>query len=326
MAVGAERGEIGFSVVGVHGIWQGAATGKQLSEWWKRALADGLAAADAPDLRVPSFSVPSYTRALRCSSRRLGAELVPVETTGLGELDEAEDDFAVESFEGLAAMGGGPFAGGAPEESGPSLGVRDVSVRLARAMAAFDTRFGRNASSVALRALREVYAYLEHEDRAERVRGIVSEAIGRETRVLVAHSLGSVVAYDILRRGEAMSAWGGIDLLITCGSPLRWPSVRRRIGEEYGLLRIPRRTDWVNVFDPADMVTGGAGLADVAARVRDEPVENGASNPHAVVRYLDKRQTAEALLSVRGLWHLSGSDEGERCGLGPATYHRGHGP
>ncbi|GGS86748.1 hypothetical protein GCM10010270_68630 [Streptomyces violaceus] len=41
-------------------------------------------------------------------------------------------------------------------------------------------------------------------------------------RMVVAHSLGSVVVYDMLSRGEAPY----VTMLVTCGSPLGWPPAR----------------------------------------------------------------------------------------------------
>ena len=73
--------------------------------------------------------------------------------------------------------------------------------------------------------------------------------------ILIGHSLGSVVTYDLLRERQDLPVRG----LITLGSPLGLPTVRRRLRAPsfpHGVAR------WVNVFDPRDFVTGGVMLRD----------------------------------------------------------------
>jgi pimeloyl-ACP methyl ester carboxylesterase len=73
--------------------------------------------------------------------------------------------------------------------------------------------------------------------------------------ILLGHSLGSVVTYDLLRQRPGLPVRG----LITLGSPLGLPTVRRRLhGRRFpdGVAR------WVNVFDPRDFVTGAEMLRD----------------------------------------------------------------
>ncbi len=67
--------------------------------------------------------------------------------------------------------------------------------------------------------------------------------------VLLGHSLGSVVVYDVLSEHPDLPVPG----LITLGSPLGLPTVRRRLRT----LRFPQGVArWVNVYDPRDFVTG----------------------------------------------------------------------
>ena len=61
----------------------------------------------------------------------------------------------------------------------------------------------------------------------------VHEHLGDDTRVVLAHSLGSVVAYEAPPRQTARPQ--PLPLLITIGSPLGLPSVIRRGEFRYGL-------------------------------------------------------------------------------------------
>ena len=73
--------------------------------------------------------------------------------------------------------------------------------------------------------------------------------------ILLGHSLGSVVTYDLLRERPGLPVRG----MITLGSPLGLPTVRRRLSAR----RFPDGLErWVNVFDPRDFVTGRERLRD----------------------------------------------------------------
>ena len=108
--------------------------------------------------------------------------------------------------------------------------------------------------------------------------------------MLVGHSLGSVVAYDLLRRELAPRVMA----LVTLGSPLAWPRVRRALDAAASPADISRGESWSNVFDPWDVVTAGKGLAP---RAVDYPVNNG-RDPHALVGYLSQAETGTVVLAV----------------------------
>ncbi|MGC5006405.1 serine peptidase [Streptomyces sp. NBC_01762] len=107
----------------------------------------------------------------------------------------------------------------------------------------------------------EVATYLRTEDAPERTaaREEVAARIDRHRpQVVIAHSLGSVVAY------EALHAYPGLqpDLFLTLGSPLALPrAVFERLtpaprparGVPQGV-RLPGQTRWVNIADPGDPV------------------------------------------------------------------------
>lgn len=94
-----------------------------------------------------------------------------------------------------------------------------------------------------------------------RLRGLaldrVEEAItaADDDVILLGHSLGSVVTYDLLRERPGQPVIG----FITLGSPLGLPTVLRRITTRQ-FPSDPER--WVNVFDPRDLVTGRVPLRD----------------------------------------------------------------
>jgi pimeloyl-ACP methyl ester carboxylesterase len=131
---------------------------------------------------------------------------------------------------------------------------------------------------------------------AERVEGVV----GDDTRVMIGHSLGSVVAYECLC---AHPEWP-VTTLVTLGSPL---GIRNLI---FDLLRpppgdglgawpggVPR---WVNVADGGDVVALVKDLSPrFGTRVENVLIYNGAT-AHDIRPYLTARETGHAIASGLG--------------------------
>ncbi|MFF9601725.1 serine peptidase [Streptomyces sp. NPDC014684] len=107
----------------------------------------------------------------------------------------------------------------------------------------------------------EVATYLRTQDAPERIsaREEVAARIGRHRpSVLIAHSLGSVVAYEALHAHPELQP----QLFLTLGSPLALPRAvfERLIPTPRSAhpnprgQRLPGRTRWVNIADPGDPV------------------------------------------------------------------------
>ncbi|MGK2321233.1 hypothetical protein [Gordonia rhizosphera] len=157
-------------------------------------------------------------------------------------------------------------------------------------MAAIDRRFGGGTSVLRVGVLRQVYAYLHREGAGEVIRQDVLYEVGADSRVLVGHSLGSVVTYDLLRRGMAPQ----VSTLVTLGSPLGLATVRRALEAKFAGSNMGA-VHWVNVYDDWDVVTGGNGLKPLAHE--DFRVDNGRGDPHALTRYLRHAETATAIVA-----------------------------
>ena len=120
------------------------------------------------------------------------------------------------------------------------------------------------------------------EPKGGEIRGAVREAIERAMEsadkvVLVGHSLGSVIAFDVA--ADEVSKDGGKRLaaLVTMGSPLNWVSELRKV-ELKGEKHLPciGALPWVNFWDPADPVPEHKELDDtVFPGVRNVKVESG---------------------------------------------------
>jgi hypothetical protein len=148
--------------------------------------------------------------------------------------------------------------------------------------------------------LTEVDAYLRDEDGAARraARDTVIEVVAaHRPQVVVAHSLGSVVAYEALHAPRDFA----IDLFLTVGSPLAMPDVvLDRLAAHTGT--VPRRPPgvrrWVNVADVGDVVAVPSSLAGSFAVDADLRESVGLFDFHRVVKYLNSGVVAGAIASV----------------------------
>ncbi len=126
----------------------------------------------------------------------------------------------------------------------------------------------------------------------EAMRAPVRQALLRSPRpkVIVAHSLGTVILYDVL--SEPVFAGFKVDLLVTVGSPLSIGNIQQRLRGGAGRPNpVPRPIRaWSNFADRFDPVALEATLRDEFDPPRDfavdESVNNAARNNHDLPGYL----------------------------------------
>jgi hypothetical protein len=139
---------------------------------------------------------------------------------------------------------------------------------------------------------RDVYVYLSRSKVRKAINDIVKAEVPFKT-VIVGHSLGSVVSYDLLRGAtEPLD----IRLYVTVGSPLAVGPIRR----VFKPLKYPHGVkSWYNAFDQRDAVALHA-LDAVTFRV-DPPIENydkvrnGTENAHGIIGYLNDAVIAKRI-------------------------------
>ncbi|MFF0000678.1 hypothetical protein [Streptomyces avermitilis] len=106
-----------------------------------------------------------------------------------------------------------------------------------------------------VRFAKEVHRYLQIGPAREAVQKRVHEAIAvHQPDVVIAHSLGSVIAYEILHGSNDLH----VPLLVTLGSPLALPKAifhRLSPSPDHGRgKRPPAARRWANLADPGDLV------------------------------------------------------------------------
>lgn len=110
--------------------------------------------------------------------------------------------------------------------------------------------------------------------------------------IVVSHSMGTVIAYDCFKRVTDCPA---VDALMTLGSPLGLDEIQDQLTPEWsrrdGFPGTRVRGDWVNVFDPLDVVCGfDPNLINDFRRgdsevVRDVVVTNDGAWRHSATKY-----------------------------------------
>lgn len=144
--------------------------------------------------------------------------------------------------------------------------------------------FHEAADLVLKKKLPDLYRYYTEQATREELRQRLREAIfdNQDKQImLVAHSMGSIVAYDTLRLIGREAPAISIVHLVTIGSPLGMPHVKRKIMQESHLVRTPSIVrQWTNLADRRDPVAIDVHLRDdfeanaTGVRVVDDLVMN----------------------------------------------------
>lgn len=144
--------------------------------------------------------------------------------------------------------------------------------------------------------LKQVARYLSDRKVRQAARARVTALVHTDTRVVVAHSLGSVVAYEAL----CALPEHGVRAFVTLGSPLGIANLvfnRLEPAPEEGRGAWPGGDNlvWTNVVDEGDVVALVKDLRPFFGKqLRHVQVRNGAK-AHAVVRYLTDALTGAAI-------------------------------
>ncbi|MFE3496492.1 hypothetical protein ACFXOS_26105 [Streptomyces sp. NPDC059175] len=280
-------------VVGIHGIWQGNTNAVKLSADWAGALTKGLRTHHGSACPIPSLTVAYYGNLFRTPSKRLGAQDATPLVDDADPFTDEEEAFVLDTLALYAPSGLDPEQ---LQTETLGLGLPYIPRPVAQVVVAVDHKIGRDMGRRLLVFVRQVYRYLHH-DIGERIRAEVRTELHRPgPRLVIAHSLGSVIAFDMLTREDTGPGPDGLTALVTCGSPLAWPTIRHSLGQD-GALELPDGIDWLNLHAAGDLVAQ-SGLSAVAPAVRDELVRNGITDPHTAVRYLEKQPLADLIVGT----------------------------
>jgi hypothetical protein len=272
------------TVVGVHGTWQQF----ELEEPLRRKWSDYL----EPSLRGASFALAFYGDLFRePPGVPRPDELAAAELMELAQHDEALLDTA-EPHRGVAAD--------AFQNVLEGLCQTGWLARLAEG-----PLFARDWLRL---CLDHVHRYLTDDWLRRRAQQKVKERIGTDTRVVLAHSLGSVVAYETLCAMSKQDPERTSRLaLVTIGSPLGIPNfIFERLRPEpiRGQAAWPGVGSWTNLADRNDLVALRKSLRfrfpqEGKIAVEDILVDNRLDE-HGLQAYLTAPQTIACLRALLG--------------------------
>jgi hypothetical protein len=273
-------------VVLVHGIGQQLKGPRTLLEEWYPAMCDGLWVAGsklAPEETLVAFYGDIFRSRV---GRSLGGPVLDASDI----TDPVEIKWLQSWWEEAARCD--------PAVSGPTDASRiRTPYQIQRALDALSHSafFAGLSEHLMISSVRQVRRYLSEPQIRQAVQNRVVDCITGDTRVVVAHSLGSVVAYEALCK---ISERDEISF-ITLGSPL---GIRHLIFDRLDPLPVNGKgcwpssvAQWTNIADLGDIVALTKKLAPAfGERVTDRLVHNG-SKAHDARPYLTAHETGQAI-------------------------------
>lgn len=274
----------------VHGIGQQLKGPETLLHEWVPALRDGIQLAGCENVSMDNVAMAFYGDLFRQSGTR-AVGLPDLDAYDVGE--GLERDLLLAWWEEAASVD--------PAVPGPDAATRLRTPHLIqRALNALSHSafFVGVAERAMIFDLKQMRRYFTERELRNEIRSRLAGRVTTDTRVIVGHSLGSVVAYEALC---AHPEWP-VRALITLGSPLGIgglifdrlePSPHKGRGSWPACL-----ARWTNIADRGDVVALVKSLARLFGReLVDVLIYNGAK-AHDVTPYLTAKETGEAIVDA----------------------------
>jgi pimeloyl-ACP methyl ester carboxylesterase len=291
-----------MKVICVHGIAQEGKTSEQLKVEWDAALLEGLGGTLWP--KDIDTHYPTYADTLASKTADVDkGEAVGLIRRGISETENREkfafyEEVLTEIAHGRRiATDGLTGADGDPVERGVLnwWWVQALARRLNKVSAIANLSIDTFTH--------DVWAYLNYIQVRDPVDAIVDKAIPiHEPCVVVAHSMGTIVTYNVLM---ARAHRNNILAWVTLGSPLGIKAINNRLPSL--IPKIARKAPsgvglWYNARDPEDFVALNPIEADHFGglpRVQHtDHVDNKTRNQHGISGYLSDRLVAANILEA----------------------------
>lgn len=289
-----------MNILLIHGIGQEASTKQELLEKWEKALHEvspNLLTSASVEMAYYGTTLADWTNNRTTTAVGMGAESTAVDIGNADELiflNKVMEEIV--SANGISEREIEAFAAETDKNYIPMDNF--IARRLVGLMRIVE-KISPAKGSLLLRVIRQGHTYLNSPGAGKAVDDIVRPLLSRSPQVIISHSLGSVIAFKLLREMEAAKVDVEIPLLITLGSPLGLDAFKAKLGA-------PRRKpafvrQWSNFYDPSDFVTLGKPLDqnNFAEGIRnDGSVDNDTVNAHGIVGYLPHHGVIEELRNV----------------------------
>lgn len=154
----------------------------------------------------------------------------------------------------------------------------------------------RLTEAITRRFLEDVYLYFYNAEFRENLLTLMTAALETNPKIVIAHSLGSVIAYDALIRRHTH-----LPMLITVGSPLGLENVKAELRRLLGVgkLPVPAFGNWLNVADLLDPVACDKTLSDdYDPNIVDVRLRLPGLDPHSAACYLGTGSVRQAVADL----------------------------
>ena len=283
-------------LVFVHGRAQVGRSAAEIEAEWIKGLRRGFEAAGVTPPEISDLSVPFYGDVLDSLSKRDAQKLQLViergDSSGGGpsavETSLAEEvarraGITTEMIEAELAPG--------TRERGPENW--EWVQAIGRALDKHTPWIG---SAVLSAFVSDVNAYLKRAYVRQEINSVVKAAFRSKPAVVVAHSLGTIVAYEVLREMKTLVE---VPLYVTLGSPLGMETVKNHLRTPLDMPAGVRK--WFNAADERDPVALHCRLDRDHFPVEIEnlnDVHNPKDDPHSISGYLSDAIVARKIAEL----------------------------
>jgi hypothetical protein len=286
-------------LVFVHGRGQEKKDALAVKREWLKALAQGL---KKSDLTLPigeqDVKLPFYGKTLFDLASGVDADKAAEIIVRGAQDDSRERAFMLSVLKEVQRKNGITDAQIRELAEGDEVIERGVlNNRFVQGLLRAVDRFVPGGSGAALGlATKDVYAYLSDQViRAKINQGVRQALTPGVPTVVVAHSLGSVVAYTLLKEEGKAAGWD-VPLLVTVGSPLSVTAIKKAVAPNKHPACVGK---WLNALDPRDTVAlypmDRANFPIDPLIENKVDVENKTENRHGISGYLDDPVVAKRI-------------------------------
>ncbi|WP_213956927.1 hypothetical protein [Variovorax sp. dw_954] len=282
----------------VHGINQQGKSAQVILDEWMPTLRASCAMHGADPLdKLSRIEAAWYGDTLE----QLSSAKVKGQAIALGTEDTPDDfdEFSVDALKEMALRMGATESQIDSELSQTAVALgAGLHKKWLKAIARVIETISPARGTLALRVLGQAHAYIRNQHVHDEVNKLVRPLLlDDEPSIVVSHSLGTIVAFSLLREFANSGNPRQCPLFVTLGSPLGIDSVRK--GFMKPRVKPENVQRWVNGADPEDFIAlrpeltssnFGSGIENYS------DLENGHEDPHSIAGYLSDTRIAKAIV------------------------------
>ncbi|MEE4013417.1 hypothetical protein V1T76_15200 [Roseibium sp. FZY0029] len=285
-----------MKVLMIHGIGQEGSTQKELLEKWTESLhkvSPGLLANAETRMAYYGTTLANWANGDTAVGMGTGATDV-----NIGDADEIA--FLTSALQEAAEVQNLTDAdiASAEQDAAEVVAMDSMTGRFLVGLVRALEKISPLKGSLLLRVVKQGHTYLSSPGAGTAVDNLVRPYLKESPQVVITHSLGTVVAFKLLREIQKSGTDIEIPLLITMGSPLGLEAFKKKLGPPRFKPASVKR--WLNFYDPSDFVSLGKALhREFATGIEDDgTVDNFTDNAHGIIGYLPHQGVVQALKTV----------------------------